>query len=320
MKDMSSWLSHGPRKKIRLGYYQPTPLGTFIEKTLPATVVSAYYEMPSKYPKEHYRIWIRLFLEHCEAHIIFFCEESVKPFIESCREAFQDRTQIIVLPRSQWAANSAFSQQFWERQYTMDPEKAYHSIDLYKVWYEKKEFIKRAISLNPWNHTDFVWADAGILRSEDLCNLVKHGFPYANRIPTDRILLSNVGEFTEKDNLIQTINGISFRGDVSGKMRIDGKLIAGSIDSWNTYDKLYESTIDKYINANLFVGKDQTIMATLVLENSNTVSLVEPKPIAPEFWFYLVLWLGASPNVFNRMKSDTTNMKRTTYKELLTIS
>jgi len=74
-------------------------------------------------------------------------------------------------------------------------------------------------------------------------------------------------------------------------MRIDGKLIAGSIASWQTYDTLYDSIVDKFIEAKLFIGKDQTLMATLVLEHSNTVSLVEPKPICPEAWFYLIVWL-----------------------------
>ena len=206
---------------------------------------------------------------------------------------------------------------FWDSQHTIDPEKAYHSPDLYKVWYEKKEFVKRAILLNPWNHTDFVWADAGILRSKELCSLIKDGFPHANRIPTDRMLLSNVGEFTEKDSIVRTINGVEFRGDTSGKMRIDAKVIAGSSESWKQYDILYDSILDKYRTANLFLGKEQTLMATLVLEHSSFVSLVEPKPIGPEFWYYLILWLGVVQPLFTRMNSDATNMKRHSYADLL---
>jgi len=317
IKDMSSWGSKAPKRRIRLGYHQVKPLGTFTQKTLPATVVSAYYEMPSKYSKEEYRTWIRLFLEHCEAHILFFCEESFKPFVEVCRSHFPDRTHIQILDRSEWIANSAFSQTFWETQYAIDPENKYHSVDLYKVWYEKKEFVKRAIALNPWNHTDFVWTDAGILRSEGLCRLVEKEFPHPERIPTDRILLLNVGEFTEKDNAIQTINGIPFRGGALGKMRIGGGIVAGSIESWKRYDRLYESIIDKYIQAKLFIGKEQIIMATLVLEHPDTVSLVEPKPICPEFWFYLLVWLGASSKLYNRMISDNTNIIRYSYEDLL---
>jgi hypothetical protein len=314
---MSSWTNKNILKKIRLGYYQPNPFGTFLKKSLPPTIVSAYYEMSSKYPKENYRTWIRLFLENCQAHIIFFCEESFKPFVEDCRKNFKDRTNIQILDRKEWTANTEFSNDFWEKQHLIDSEKSIHSVDLYKVWYEKKEFIKRAIALNPWKHTDFVWADAGLLRSQELCNLVKDGFPYADRIPTDRILLSNIGQFTENDSVVRTINGIVFRGDTSGKMRIDAKLIAGSIESWNQYDKLYESILDKYINAKIFLAKDQTIMATLVLEHPNTVSLVEPKPIGGEPWFYLILWLGAAPIIYNKMISDSTNTRKHTYTDLL---
>jgi hypothetical protein len=145
---MSSWSSTSIRKKIRLGYYQPIPFGRFVKKSLPPTVVSAYYQMNSKYSIHHYLNWIRLFLQNSHAHIIFFCEESLKVFIEECRLNFKDRTLIQVVDRKDWTANTKFSQDFWLNQHIMDPEKEYHSVDLYKVWYEKKEFIKRAIELS----------------------------------------------------------------------------------------------------------------------------------------------------------------------------
>ena len=70
---MTSRLQHEV-KTIRLGYRQILPEGTFIVKDKPATVVSAYYEMPSKYNLDSYKNWIRLLLENASFHLIFYTE------------------------------------------------------------------------------------------------------------------------------------------------------------------------------------------------------------------------------------------------------
>jgi hypothetical protein len=197
----------------------------------------------------------------------------------------------------------------------MDPEKTIHSPELYKVWYEKKEFVKRAIALNPWNHTDFVWCDAGICRSEAFAKVLKN-FPVASRIPTNKILLCNVGEYTERDEQIYMVNGVPIQGGASGKMRIGGGIVAASKTMWEVYDRLYEQTVDKYIQARLFFGKEQNILETLVLEHRDKVSLVEPKPIGPELWFYLALWLGVGPNAYKRMNDSQSQMKQMSYEEI----
>lgn len=175
---MSSWGAVA-RPRIRLGYHQVKPAGTFVKKELPTTVVSAYYEMPSKYPKENYRKWVRLFLESVDCWLVFFCEKDLVPFIEDCRKEYPEKTTIVILPREHWVANKAFPPTFWKDQHATDPEKNIHSPELYKVWFEKKEFVKRAMEMNPYGHTDFVWTDAGICRSEGLAALIRN-YPVAD--------------------------------------------------------------------------------------------------------------------------------------------
>lgn len=315
---MSSW-GAAARPRIRLGYRQIKPAGTFVKKELPATVVSAYYEMPSKYPKENYRKWVRLFLEGVDCWLIFFCEKDLVPFIEDCRKAYPEKTTIVILPRERWVANQDFPPTFWQEQHAVDPEKGIHSPDLYKVWFEKKEFVKRAMELNPYNHTDFVWTDAGFCRSEGFAALIRQ-YPNADRIPTNKFLMLNVGEFTEKDNDIVNVNGVPIRGGGHGKMRIGGTLLAASRDSWLKYSEAYDSILNRYVEAKLFCGKDQSIMATLVLENTDLISLVEPKAIGPELWFYLGLWLGCSEKLYGVLNDTTRQGQKKTYDELKAIA
>ena len=313
---MSSWGQTAARKRIRLGYYQPTPAGNFQEKTAPATIVTAYYPLQkSKYTTKQYEGWLKLFLQGCEGHMVIFTDEATAPFLTGLRSAYKDRTRVVVLARDRWTSSTQFSERFWQNQHVRDPEKTTHSVELYKVWYEKKEFVKRAIQMNPWNHTDFVWCDAGICRSEAFAKCLRN-FPVASRIPTDKILLCNVGEYTERDEQIYMVNGVLIQGGASGKMRMGGGIVAASKEMWTVYDTLYEQTVDKYIQANLFFGKEQNILETLVLEHRDKVSLVEPKPIGPELWFYLALWLGVGPNAFRQLNDAKAQLKPMTYEEL----
>jgi hypothetical protein len=311
---MTSRLQHEV-KNIRLGYRQIVPEGKFIMKDKPATVVSAYYEMPSKYNLDAYRNWIRLLLENVPFHLIFYTEQSLVPFIEDCRRAYPDRTIIIILPREKWIANQKYPQSTWTSLHGQDPEANIHNPELYKVWFEKNHFVKRAIELNPYDHTDFVWMDAGICRYESLLKLVK-GFPVASRIPTDRIMLLNVMQFSQKDEIPSYAGGHSFIGGIVSKPRIGGGIIAGSIESWKHYMNLFDTIIEKYKAAGLFWGKDQDIMKTLVMENKSSISLIEVKPIAPESWFYSLLYLGCSDFLFGILRDEKRNSKRKTYDEM----
>ena len=310
---MSSWTTSRQIPKLRLGYKQIVPEGKFIKKEKPATVVSAYYEMPSKNKKQDYRVWIRIFLESTPCFLVFFTDEELVPFITDCRREHMDRTRIISLPREQWVASTRYSQAEWDKLALLDPETlAGHSVDLYKVWYEKKNFVLRAIDLNPFDHTDFVWTDAGICRDPTLAALIKK-YPVADRIPTDRMMMLNVVPFVLRDDVI--ING--FPGGGEDKPRIGGGIIAGPKEEWIKYDLLFNSIVDRYRHAGLFWGKEQTIMKTLVLENKSKISLIDVKPIAVNIWFYSLLYLGVSDKLFAFICSEKTNSKMRTYEYLL---
>jgi hypothetical protein len=317
---MTSWIQANKSKMAtyRSGYYQVVPEGVFTSKNMKATVVSAFYEMPSKYPLNTYKEWMGYFLRNINCHLVFFCEESMREFVEEAREEYMDRTEIVILPREQWTMNKKYPETFWRKQFTMDPEKELHkSTDLYKVWHEKKEFVKRAIALNPFEHDDFIWMDAGCIRSEDMASLVTN-FPHASRIPTNRMLLLNVQPFSKQDNTIYRFEkGVSIQGGVTGVARIGGGVYAGSTRMWNQFDKAYNTIFEKYVTANVFLGKDQSLLATLVLENNKLVSLVEPKPFFADPWFNLVLYLGVNKKLFESFNDKSKNTVKKTYEELL---
>lgn len=312
-EEMSSWGTYLPPP--RLGYYQKLPLGTFNDTKEPSTVVSAYYDMKSKYDPTRYRGWMRLFLS-IPFHLVFFTDADLVPFIEECRKGLEDRTRIIVVPREEWKANT-FPPGFWEKQHAIDVEKNIHSPELYKIWYEKKEFVKRAIDLNAFGHSTYVWADAALIRNPEIYELVKDNFPVTERIPTDRMLLFNWWPYVRADdNFVEFPGGIRIKGPYA-KPRIMGNLLAGSIDAWKRWDSLYDNCMQRFIAAQLFVGKDQNIMGVVAIETKEAVSLLDLRKISPEPWFYLILYLGVPDSLYKLFRSETSNKIKETYGGLL---
>jgi len=291
--------------------------GTFIKKEKPATVVSAYYEMPSKYKLEDYRKWISLFLKNVPMYLIFFTESKTYEFIKECRIGYEERTRIIVLERSEWVANT-YEQSVWNSLHTIDPEKVTHNPELYKIWFEKLEFVKRGIQINPYGHDDFLWVDAGICRKENVKNLILK-FPVADRIPVDRMMVLQVMPFTRSDNEKRILNGVEIFAGTS-KDRIAAGIIAGRKQIWEKYSALYYNTLDKFKKAGIFWGKEQNVLSSMVIENREFFSLIQTRPIIQEFWLYSLVYLGSDSRLYERMIDENRNREAKGNEELLRIA
>jgi len=278
--------------------------GTFAEKEKPATVVSAYYEMPSKYTVDDYRKWISLFLKNIPMYLVFFTEAKTYEFIKECRRGHEERTRIIVLERSEWVANR-YQQSEWDALHAIDPEKAIHNPELYKIWFEKLEFVKRVILENPYGHDDYLWVDAGICRKESVKRLITK-FPVGERMPLDRMLVLQVSPYTRRDKEKRAVNGVELFGPIEND-RIAAGIIAGRKDTWQHYSNLYYTILQKFRSAGLFWGKEQTLMNSMVLENRNLFSLLQTRPIFQEFWLYSLFYLGSDSILHERMRDEKRN-------------
>jgi hypothetical protein len=252
-----------------------------------ATVVSAYYYIAaSRNSAADYKKWMRLFFETVPCHLVFFCEHELVEFVTECRAAYMDRTRIIVLPRSEWIATTKFSDDFWLRQFYKDPEMAIHSEDMYKVWYEKKEFVARAIRMNPFGHEYFVWADAGILREARLAI----SFPLVERIPAKKMLLLLIDKFYPEHVTPVSYNGVMLRGYDSGD-HVGGGVIAGTATNWAKWNQAYDAVFDKYVCAGLFCGREERVMNSVCLEYRRLVHFFHS--VSRDRWRDLFFHLGS---------------------------
>src|SRR5436309_806995 len=125
------------------------------------TIVTAYYRFKkSKYSHQVYLDWMDNMLE-IHTPMVIFTNEASKKYVIERRVGLTHLTKIIILEQSEWLTYKYISQ--WEKHYELDHEK-YHNVDLYMIWNEKSNFLKRAIELNQFNTEYFIWCDIGCFR------------------------------------------------------------------------------------------------------------------------------------------------------------
>jgi hypothetical protein len=251
------------------------------------TVVTAYYAIPSKFSVDKYIQWIYHFWPKTQCPLIFFTDPRVVSQFETI---FKDRpgpTKVIGISFDKLSAFQKLSPKVWLHTKQYDEEHQ-HSPELYAIWYEKKEFVLRAISLNPFGSDQFVWCDAGICR-------YPHWIPYLSQFPKREMIPPNgkmlVLRIAPFDGTVDT-HGIY--GEFKKEVTVGGGILAADISGWKRWSKIYDTTLMKYYLADRFIGKDQNIMASMILQYPDSVIMIDPpeKMNTIERWFYLLLFLA----------------------------
>ena len=241
------------------------------------TVVSAYYPIPSKTTVHKYVEWMFSFWPKTKCPLVFFTDPLIVPQIEAMFKERQGPTKVIGIPFQNLVAFTKLSPRAWIFTHQFDPEKI-HSPELYAIWYEKKEFVLRAIQDNPFGSDHFVWCDAGIGRYPDWLPHLER-FPMREAMPpANKMLVLRMKAFTDVNIKENTVGG---------------GILASDIGGWVSWSKAYDAMLMKYYLNDAFIGKDQNIMASVILENPDSVVMIDPPPInAIQQWFYLLFYLG----------------------------
>ena len=134
-----------------------------------STIVTAYFEISkSKHSTREYYTWMRNMLSLKDNMIIFTLPRLVES-VRSLRAHAINKTKIIDMELNESMVVLKYSMRFWESQYDKDPER-YHSPEMYIVWQEKSNFLKRAKDLNPFGTDFFAWVDVGYFRTTQYNN------------------------------------------------------------------------------------------------------------------------------------------------------
>lgn len=242
-----------------------------------ATVVSCYYEIPSKRGVDQYYEWINNFMK-LNCNTVIFTDKKSSTWLFNKFPETETRKYVIL-------EIDDFKTSNWDyvKDEFVDHERYVgHSEQLYKVWNEKPFFVKKAQELVKSDL--YVWCDIGCFRDSKMMKYFDT-FPCINKLHKTKIQMLQIVDFDKEDK--ENIYSIDERFRYIN--RIGGTMFSIPNSLVNSFCELHEHTIIQFDEKNLFKGKDQSLYAFEVLQNPELFDLVRPE--FPDYfnyerWFY----------------------------------
>lgn len=252
-------------------------------------IVTAFYTIPSKFPKSQYYEWMENFLS-IPCNLFIFCDNENYNNIKKLREQHKN-TFIQILPIENFHTYKYMN--YWNYCYSIDKEKN-HSPYLYMIWNEKSFFVSKAIDINPFNVQYVWWQDIGSVRYK---NNIPYNFPNIPNSYHDKMMCISIDDIIESDKkftnypLCDIFLNINEKTACNPIVRIEGGFFGGHINVWKKWITLYDEMLNYFIKYKYFGGKDQYIMTNLcIIHNDITIVLkaqcnFNNNNIDPWWWF-----------------------------------
>ena len=239
---------------------------------MPTTIiVSAFFKIPSKQSYSNYQQYLNRFFRSIRCQTIFFTSHDVLKDIESMGHDLSLITFIMMTVDDFKAWERG--REFWNRQKERDPE-LYHTPELAAVWYEKKEFVIRALSLS--DADQFIWCDAGCVRDDE----------------SERALLYfGCRDMQLNDNTlhIQQIANHECRPYYSyPDIQFAAAIMAGNRTAWNEYKIIYDLVLTDYDHVGVSGTSDQHIMSSCYDRKPSLFTTYTPRCTHIDHWFFML--------------------------------
>lgn len=234
-------------------------------------IVSAFFDIPSKRKYATYIPYLKRWFRAISSPVIFFTSDDIREHIEGFGYDLS-HIQFQSMEIEDWSAWK-LGREFWERQCERDEYKQ-HTPELAAIWYEKKEFVKRAFEL--CDAEVLIWCDAGCVR-DDACEdaLKEFGKRQRQNLNDDKIHL-------------QDINQLSFKEFYAfPDVRIAGAVIVGNRKAWREFETLYNEVLIEYDRAGHAGNMDQYIILSCYDRKNSLFSLHTPNNSLYEWFFFL---------------------------------
>lgn len=242
-------------------------------------IVTAYYSIPSKQPREFYMEHIKNFFSYIKAPVVFFTDQKNYTDLSSIAPP---NIEFRIKPFEEMIILQDFPPEFWKLQNQRDPQ-PYHTWQLGALWANKKGFVKVASELYPddW----FLWVDAGCIRKPTWKE-------YANNTALRDYPL-------EPGVYIQCLNRMPLGKTVFTfpDQHLAGALIAFHRKYIDTFIKEYDKMLATYNSIKVSGISDQYIMASLNVNRKPYIHFVERMQMTdyvqtcPDAWFFFLAWL-----------------------------
>jgi hypothetical protein len=253
---------------------------------VPATVVTAYFQVPSKTAHILYLAFINNFLQ-MEDHMVIFTTPDLVEYLTERRAHALERTTIIPMSLDQNPFATQYSTEFWEKQLDEDPGKAIHqSYQLLWIWLSKTWFVMEAIRINPYGHRIYAWTDIGSFRTKEFVGKVYAR--HTHLVPQHSMLLAtcknNPEELAQK--AIRKSNG--WITDASSFYQVGGFQV-GYVDTFQKFHAAFMETVEAFVKKGFNLGDDQKILQTTCNLNYDLCKYITPNqtPEAAGNWFFM---------------------------------
>ena len=257
----------------------------YVKDKSEVTIVTAYFLLPkAKHSAQHYMTWLQNLLSFCQSPMIIFTTAELYPQLYRLRRNGSLPSHFIVdysSPMQMPPIRPLVST--FEKQHPSDPERAYHSVELYAVWCAKSFMLNRSAQLNPFRTRYFLYADAGAFRTRQYRFELWPNPSVLNPIlSNDRFLLGMIAPLPRR--LCPTKYQLS-EGPLKMNL-IEGTFMAGSAKAVHWWTDMYYKTIEDYRRRNFFIGKDQSVMNVIALVHAHRLNMLLPfRTLCGDVWF-----------------------------------
>lgn len=255
------------------------------------TVVTSYYNIPSKYNHSiSYLRWIPNFMAMDFKCVIFVDSFSFRKLSKKWPPTH--RRSYLIKEISDF--ESSHGKWNWFAQELLDPEYYMgHNALLYKLWSEKVFMVGETVRLNPYNTLTFAWTDVGAFRDPSILPML-NGYPDPTKFNTRKVTFPQIMPFTrEEQEHIEIVDNRFIK-----TVRIGGGHFAGSGMALLRFAVLFRSMLTEFQNAGVFYGKDQSLFAYLILRHPYWFETANPTecPTKFEVWSCIQFrWATSAP-------------------------
>ena len=249
------------------------------------TVVIGYFPLKkSKHSLAEYRSWLENLIGFCQSPMVIFTSAEYYPILNSLRRNGSLPSYFIIdynSPLEMPPIKPLVST--FERQHPIDPERRYHSVELYAVWCAKSYMLNRSAELNPFQTKYFFYLDAGAFRSPHYrFEAWPHGPAISTLFNNDRFAL---GLITPLPRRFCPLNSTIMDGPIKMDI-IEGTFMGGPASAIRWWTSVYYTTIDEYRKKDLFIGKDQQVMNIIALAYADRFNMLLPfRTSCGNVWF-----------------------------------
>jgi hypothetical protein len=231
------------------------------------TVISMYFNLEkSKHTHDRYQIWIVNTLTSIKAPMIIFTDNKSKDYIYFIRSSMNYNTKIIVyenvwqiMRELELKRNKSYVDEYLNGNHSKNN---YYRQDLYATWNIKAYLSNKAVKINPYNSTFFIYTDIGAFRSDNNWN-------ESISIPEwpDNSFVKELNVKLKNKILLGQI-------DFGDYKTIEGGFFCGNKKAFQSFeDMFYEEHDLSMKNGLLFSGlnDDQTLMGTLAFKTNKNM-------------------------------------------------